>query len=473
MWARRSVEDGVTWITRFSAKTKPAIHPDVAVTFQAVLTAAEGVYLVSDNPLTTFSPNDMTAVDVDPDPASVTGVVLENGSGLPLAASLTIEGTITRNATTDEDGAYAFSSLPPGDFTLRVEADHHEYASPAGPVDIVLAGLGEMRQVDFHLRHADTLPPRSILEIPAAAIVQDQRSVIAGWAEDALPGTGVAKVEVAVGRLEDGRTWTCNGWQPGVHWLAAAGSDAWKVELGTIVWDPDTTYSIASRATDGAGNAETPIPEIARFLVAPTLLSPGHGATVGSDLTFAWSAAAGCLYRIQVAPTDDFENVTIDRTVAVRSSPAEGMPAGSYYWRVRALRAGIIDPGDPDPEHPATGAYVQESDWSPVWAFRMPEGRSFARGDFNGDGKADISDAVAALSYLFLGAPVSSCLESADANNDGKLDITDAVFELSWLFLGGRPLPPPGPPPACDADAPDPESGSTVFLGCEDYPPCR
>ena len=70
----------------------------------------------------------------------------------------------------------------------------------------------------------------------------------------------------------------------------------------------------------------------------------------------------------------------------------------------------------------------------------------FRRGDVNTDGVADISDAVALLSYLFLGGPQTSCLDAADVNNDDALDLADAVFLLAdsfsnpfeWSFI---PLP--------------------------------
>ncbi len=70
----------------------------------------------------------------------------------------------------------------------------------------------------------------------------------------------------------------------------------------------------------------------------------------------------------------------------------------------------------------------------------------WVRGDGNADGKADISDAIATLQYLFLGGP-AGCLRAMEVNSDGRVDLSDAVALLSHLFTG---LPPPAPPfPAC------------------------
>lgn len=90
----------------------------------------------------------------------------------------------------------------------------------------------------------------------------------------------------------------------------------------------------------------------------------------------------------------------------------------------------------------------------------------FRRGDANRDGRFDVSDAVATLGFLFLGAPPTlACAKSTDTNGDGALDLSDVVWTLAYLFLGG-PEPPP-PFPTCGTD-PTPER----VLGCESFPGC-
>jgi hypothetical protein len=84
---------------------------------------------------------------------------------------------------------------------------------------------------------------------------------------------------------------------------------------------------------------------------------------------------------------------------------------------------------------------------------------AFLRGDVLSDGMADISDAIAVLSSLFLGTGPLACPDAADADDTGKVDMIDVVVILEHLFLEGPPLAPPAT--AC-GDDPTPDA-----LGCE------
>jgi hypothetical protein len=65
-----------------------------------------------------------------------------------------------------------------------------------------------------------------------------------------------------------------------------------------------------------------------------------------------------------------------------------------------------------------------------------PDPPLFRRMEPNGDGRADICDAVFLLAdYLFGGEGTLPCPDAADANDDGAIDLTDAIFVLSYLFL--------------------------------------
>ena len=94
-----------------------------------------------------------------------------------------------------------------------------------------------------------------------------------------------------------------------------------------------------------------------------------------------------------------------------------------------------------------------------------PQDESFVRGDSNGDGSMDLSDAVFILIALFNDGRNPACDDSADSNDSGGLDITDGVFLLDALFRGG-----PGPPPPFDSCGKDP---TTDVLACASYPPCE
>jgi hypothetical protein len=80
----------------------------------------------------------------------------------------------------------------------------------------------------------------------------------------------------------------------------------------------------------------------------------------------------------------------------------------------------------------------------------LPEISTFIRGDSNGDGSVNLSDAERTLGHLFLGTRSPACYDAADANDDGAIDITDALRTLTFLFLGGEAIPPPYPAPGED-----------------------
>lgn len=84
----------------------------------------------------------------------------------------------------------------------------------------------------------------------------------------------------------------------------------------------------------------------------------------------------------------------------------------------------------------------------------VPESRSgrtvgpavlFKRGDANADGEVNLSDPVALLGFLFLGADGAPCFDAADGDDSGDLSLTDAIYVLLWLFMGGAEPPAPGP----------------------------
>lgn len=80
----------------------------------------------------------------------------------------------------------------------------------------------------------------------------------------------------------------------------------------------------------------------------------------------------------------------------------------------------------------------------------LPDGILFIRGDTDRNGKLDISDPIAILTFLFVGGKPLACPDAADADDDGEVQITDAVRVLDFLFLGSSPLPVPTGAPGDD-----------------------
>ena len=85
-------------------------------------------------------------------------------------------------------------------------------------------------------------------------------------------------------------------------------------------------------------------------------------------------------------------------------------------------------------------------------------GRSFVRGNSNGQSDIDISDAVFHLNYLFLGGNTPPCLDASDVDDNGVLEITDAIRLLNFLFLGGQAPAPPYPNPGKDPTEEPPDT---------------
>ncbi len=74
-----------------------------------------------------------------------------------------------------------------------------------------------------------------------------------------------------------------------------------------------------------------------------------------------------------------------------------------------------------------------------------PRGDSFIRGDVDGNGSIQITDAIVIAEYLFKAGPRPVCLDAADSNDDSELDVSDPVYLLFFSFLSGSPPPRPFP----------------------------
>ena len=89
----------------------------------------------------------------------------------------------------------------------------------------------------------------------------------------------------------------------------------------------------------------------------------------------------------------------------------------------------------------------------------------FVRGDLDGSGTLNVTDAVRVLFYLFRDeADTLTCLDAADVDDDGDVLLTDAVYLLNWLFRGGEA--PPFPFPHCDEDP------TADKMSCQSYEAC-
>jgi PKD repeat protein len=84
----------------------------------------------------------------------------------------------------------------------------------------------------------------------------------------------------------------------------------------------------------------------------------------------------------------------------------------------------------------------------------VPAPVRFIRGDVDGSGVVEITDAIVLLNFLFLGGRAPRCMDAADLSDAGRVDISGAISVLNYLFLGGAaprvPFPNPGIDPTDD-----------------------
>ena len=75
---------------------------------------------------------------------------------------------------------------------------------------------------------------------------------------------------------------------------------------------------------------------------SPILQTPIDHANI-TEVVLSWDAVLGAQsYEVQISPSEDWENATIDQTgvLSTRYAPYVTLDNGSYYWRVRARAAG-------------------------------------------------------------------------------------------------------------------------------------
>ena len=58
---------------------------------------------------------------------------------------------------------------------------------------------------------------------------------------------------------------------------------------------------------------------------------------------------------------------------------------------------------------------------------------AFKRGDADGDGVVDMSDAIVTLRYLFLRGTKGTCDDALDTNDDGKIQLGDAIYSFTVI----------------------------------------
>jgi len=150
------------------------------------------------------------------------------------------------------------------------------------------------------------------------------------------------------------------------------------------------------------------------------------------------------------------------------ASPAHGeVVACEIAGRIDLRALGIEAVHDLAYDPGTDSLHVTDARQGKVFELAFTASVPFQRGDTDGSGSLNVTDAVSILDFLFKGGGGSECLAAGDSNADRRLDVSDAVFLLRFLFSGGAEPPEPGPPgSACGED-------TLLGLGCETYLGCR
>ncbi|MCZ6795587.1 MAG: FG-GAP-like repeat-containing protein, partial [Planctomycetota bacterium] len=240
---------------------------------------------------------------------------------------------------------------------------------------------------------------------------------------------------------------------------AAGGGFADPVAYGfhATTRDSDATPTADVETADVDGDGSLDLVMVSSLVRAATVMRGEGDGTFGVPENFPVGDPAAEIWEAALAVADIDVDGALDVVVALRS-------VDTFLLRNRSLPPSIVDcnaNGIPDRCEIDSEPQV-DSDGDGILDECVPV--PFARADANSDGNVDLSDPVAILGYLFLGAPPPSCLTSADADDNGVVDLTDAIRLLNFLFLGGpRPAAPFG---ECGTD-PTPDD-----LTCESFDGC-
>jgi DNA-binding beta-propeller fold protein YncE len=219
---------------------------------------------------------------------------------------------------------------------------------------------------------------------------------------------------------------------------ASSGGDWNQNAAGAPTWQsashPNGRWTSAGAGSLG-GNGDRRSDYGAAFDLAQRVDASVDAPSVNGEVVFAGALITDA-YRFW------FDNPDLDRGHALRLAAGSRSELKFERWE-----SGLRDLG---PELTIT--------------YRLPSAEtSFRRGDCNGDGGFDVSDAVRVLVYNFAGGAEPPCLAACDASGDGQVagSVTDALAMLHFAFGGGPPLPEPFPD--CGAGS----LASDEALGCE------
>ncbi len=252
----------------------------------------------------------------------------------------------------------------------------------------------------------------------------------------------------------------------------------WDVTASPSTFNNAITYvALAMGSTPQSGSIEIDFLEVAPGVAPPRLACPSEGDTHCPVDGLAVTQVDGVpgeagTYRAEVTGATDNSDDPILYTFTIVSDGRDAkvigpQPANAVEFRLETgthVVTATVDDSSicPDETVDATCGPV---DLTVVVV--EPEGPLFKRGDCNGDGEVNISDATCALEWLFAEAPAPGCLAALNTNGDDDVNIADPVSLLNFLFSDGTP--PVTPFPDCGPGT----LPADERLGCTNPPACQ
>lgn len=102
----------------------------------------------------------------------------------------------------------------------------------------------------------DNTDPSSTVSVPDG--VQAEYSSLDQLSGTASDNDSFGSVSVSIKDSTLNKYWDGDSWEDAQTWLTGVGSTSWTYDSSSVTWVPDNDYLIQSRATDAAGNEETP-----------------------------------------------------------------------------------------------------------------------------------------------------------------------------------------------------------------------
>jgi hypothetical protein len=209
-----------------------------------------------------------------------------------------------------------------------------------------------------------------------------------------------------------------------------------KDTVRTVILRDDKSYwwKVLAKDINTSGRWSTAVFKVNIYVPQPpkpfSLVSPPDEDTLSTlEPTLIWRKAKDpdpgdvIKYDLYYDTIPDFSTAVVvaNLTDSIYTTPQ--LEIGIFYWwKIKAK----------DTNSPGT--------WSTqTFSFYVP---SCMPGDANADAKANVTDVIYLINYLFKGGPPPQpILTCGDIQCDGKVNVSDVIFMINYLFKGG---PAPG-----------------------------